>query len=51
MVAARFLPPKIDIAVTSNSWDNLVTDSAKPAITSGPFAAVELNARVPPSTC
>lgn len=37
--------------VTSNSWDNLVTDSAKPTITSGPFAAVELNARVPPTAC
>ncbi len=42
---------KFGTRVTSDSWDNLVTDSAKPAITSGPFAAVELNARVPPSAC
>jgi hypothetical protein len=37
--------------VTSNSWDNLVEGSAKPAITSGPFAAVELNVRIPPTAC
>jgi hypothetical protein len=34
-----------------SSWDGLVDFSAKPAISSGPFGALESNLHVPPSAC
>ena len=42
---------RVSTRLTRDSWDGLIVESARPAITSGLFAAVELNARVPPSAC
>jgi hypothetical protein len=51
LVSKSTVRVRFSTRLTRDSWDGLVVESAKPAISSGAFAAVELNARVPPSAC